>query len=325
VLSILGIGAAFPETILTNAVLRELLPVGEPFSEELLGGVLSRRSALPLSYLNETKNCDPEAGLKAALSSPTDLAVQAVEQALASAGIAKEQLGLILGDTATPSQSTPAEAQRVGERMQLKVDAYDVLGGGAALPLQLDVLSRWKSEKTPEYVLLLTSNTPSQRTDYRRLTEGRFVGDSAAAFVVSKQHAGKYSVTWSRYRSVPSQIDLFLFDRYQHCQLAQNAVAGYESLLSQELAEAKRHVRGSDFYCVLSGLCPESEQRVARFGGVAPDRLLSLTATHGHSLGSQVGSTLAHFGSTLKKGSSVVLVSVSAGSGVGSVVLHIEG
>lgn len=324
-ISILGVGGAYPETVITNQILSDLAQQGE-VTDASCGGIQSRRSALPLSYLLETRNVNPEAGLKSALQSPTDLVHQAADKALEMAGISKEQLGLIIGDSTTATQSTPSEAQRLGEKWQLKVDAYDVLGGGAAQLLQLNVVSRWKSERTPEYVLLVSANTPTQRCSYSRLTEATYLGDAASAMVVSRQHHGRFRLIWSRYSSNPTLTDLLTFDRYAPCTLAAQAIPAFESALSQELAEARRHAPGSEPpFCILSGLSPESEQKVLRFSGIPSDRLLSVTATHGHSLGSQVIATLAQLGGRIPAGASVILVSLSAGSGVASAVLQAQG
>ena len=146
---IIGVGAATPTTELSEQFLASigLTLAGEERTLLSRAGVTSRRVSLPLDYIREKGNRDVLEGRAVATISPTVLAVQAANQALSRAGICIEQVGLLLADTATPYQTCPSEAQRIAGALGVKIPAYDIIAGSAALPFYLELLSSWKPER----------------------------------------------------------------------------------------------------------------------------------------------------------------------------------
>jgi len=247
-LNLLGVGHAYPEAKLSNSELEILSGVeGSNFSVE--SGTLSRRTTLAWEYLKTTRNSDVSQAVHVASETPTDLAERAATLAVERAGISFDEIGLILGASATPLQTTPSEAQRLGARLDLKIPAYDLYGGGGDIALQLATLRSWKPTKVPKYVLCFSSNTPSQRVDYSKGIEGYLFGDGAAAVVVSVTQSGRFEVVSSNITVYPQYSSLMKIHLYAHVDIKYSELASWAdqamtgevtALLGQEDLSADR-------------------------------------------------------------------------------------
>ena len=247
-LNLLGAGHAYPDNVLSNGQLRELFGDKEVSGEQL--GIVSRRTTLPWEYIKTTKNQSPVEAQAVASETPTDLAERAATLAVERAGISFEEIGLILGATATPLQTTPSEAQRLGARLDLKIPAYDLYCGGGDLALQLATLASWKSNKVPDYVLCVSTNTPTERVNYSKGDEGFFFGDGAAAVVVSRKNPGKYKVISSNLRTYPAVSDIIEIELYGHAgvdfsRLKEWVVPGLRAEISSILENTQLSAKGA--------------------------------------------------------------------------------
>ncbi|NMC61905.1 MAG: hypothetical protein GYA55_01915, partial [SAR324 cluster bacterium] len=132
-LNIIGIGSAYPDTVIHNEDLLKTRGAHD-FTQLFPGAkIKARRSSLPLSYIEETGNTNTFAAQEVALISPTALGVKAAKDALESSGLQVGQLGLILGDTSTPIQTTPGEGQRIAGGLGIKGIAYDLVAASCSL------------------------------------------------------------------------------------------------------------------------------------------------------------------------------------------------
>ena len=230
---ILGAGAAVASNELSNDVLASLglvLTAQERLTLEG-AGVKTRRTSFPLSYIKERRNRDVLEGRAVVETTPTALGVDATRQALARAQVSVEQIGLVIADTATPHQTCPSEAQRIAGALGIKVPAYDVIAGSGALPFFIDLLRSWKPERLPEYMLCVSSNTPSQHVLYSESAlPAHLYGDGASAFVISPRVKGKLAVTDSHLR--------------RHGFLKQSSVIGQHVSFSQDTLLQSDEVRG---------------------------------------------------------------------------------
>lgn len=323
-LTVLGVGASFAETVLSNqllAELRETVAVSEGLSS---GGVTSRRSSLPVSYLRDTGNIDPRAAKGAAIVSPTELALRASTQALKQAGITPEQLGLILGDCSTPHQVTPAEGQRVAEKFGVTVPSYDLFTTAGPIPGHLDVLSSWAEDRMPEYALIFSTNTPSQRVNFRRGHEGCYMGDGAGAMVVSMKHSGRLALRDVASFFDPSESGIISFDIFDHAiipsasETAVHAIAlemGKKAIENNRLDPLKIKFIGPEF-SVGGGV------ELARKLGVSPQNHWSILAEVGNTLGASPILNLAARWNEVQKGDQVVCVQVGVGVSYGYAVFE---
>ena len=323
---LVGAGAAFPNVDLSDGALHAI--AGSPAAEQSRiverAGVRSRSISLRAEYVQGAKGSDFVQARQAAETTPSLLGAEAAKQALTRAGIAIEQVGLIIADTATPYQTCPSEAQRIGGVFGVKVPAYDVVGGAKAFPLFFDLLKRWKADRFPEYVLCVSTNTPSQHVNYGVDSVGAaLLGDSAAAFVVSRVHPGKWEVQSANLEASGKRGPAITVSRsavvnvenvVRQQDVAQAMVSEFESL-ERDVPEAIRSglFIGPELYA-------SDFQTIAAERGIPRERVVSLTGEYGYSLGSSQGIALASLWEQVSPGQIVVLLHYGDGM-IGRTVL----
>lgn len=158
-----------------------ILGFGKAFPNHTLGD--GRFTSLPIPYINETKNIPIKNALMHAVSSPSKIGEIALKNALENSKISKEELEYIIGDTATPWETCPSEAQRITGRLGLKIPAYDVIGIGCALSTALFSFTRWN--EVPPLIGWVSTNLLTQVIDFRDDLEKKIFGDGAGACVLS--------------------------------------------------------------------------------------------------------------------------------------------
>ena len=190
-LNILGVGSAHPKHELPNAFLENLgIESTASWIVEKIG-ISTRRTVLPLSYIQETHNRDPREAVRVASHTPTDLGAEAALAALKRAGIKARQVGMIICNGCTPLQTAPVEAQRLAAALKIEGPAFDVFTACPAFALHLDFLRNFREEELPDYVLCVSTATLTQVVDYKNRSDSAIWGDGAAAWVVSAKHPGK--------------------------------------------------------------------------------------------------------------------------------------
>lgn len=325
-LHILGIGTAYPDTIITNEILVELS--GGAISREALEGIgiSTRSSVLPLDYLRATGNVDTKAGEKAMAQSPTDLAFKATAVALARAGLSAEQVGLIMGDACSPVETTPSEAQRLGARLNIKSNAYDVTTSGTALVLHLAMLDALHPEKLPDVIVCVSANTPTQQVNYRTGEGAPYFGDAATAIVVSPRLRGKLTLRDVDH-AVDSAATLLAFDTYGHVRIDAPKLSEY---MGKKAAERCVHlVSTKPVDCGTLWMVPPqfdsvSNAAVVNGGGVEADAVWSNMAHRGYTIGAATFSVLADRWDELRSGDDIAIIGVGGGSNFGHALVHVE-
>jgi 3-oxoacyl-[acyl-carrier-protein] synthase-3 len=327
---IIGAGAAYPDTELTNEFLQSL---GLGLTEDercVLSrlGIHSRRTTLPLEYIASTKNLDVVGARTQATLSPTELGVRAARQALERAGITIEQVGLVIADSATPYQTCPAEAHRIAGAFGVKVASYDIVGGSGAIPLYLEMLSTWKPERIPEYVLCVSTNTPSQQVSFADPSLSAYVfGDAAAAVVLSTRHTGKLRVVDSYLRKQSAYKPVVSVKH--HISFAAEHLLPQEEVLTlieqglTRLSE-KFGLKTDDLVFVGPQLfCGDLSGCASRLG-IPSDRVTLETVDKGYALGASTGVALASRWDRITVGQQVVVLHVGDGLWSGSILLASE-
>ena len=194
---LLGVGSAFPSNTLSDGMLHDLGTSCSVSEQQIIErvGVRERTVSLPIEFVRSSHGADIVEARKASIISPTALGAEAASRALGRAGISIEQIGLIIADCATPYQTCPSEAQRVAGSFGVKVPSYDLTLGSAAIPMVLNILDSWRDERVPEYVLFVSTNTPSLHVRYGvDNLSARIFGDAACALVLSRKHQGQWRV-----------------------------------------------------------------------------------------------------------------------------------
>lgn len=226
-LSLLSIGYAHPRNIIDN---KFILSLGADTNEQWIMdklGISSRRSVLPLSYIQESKNKDPSKALEVSEMTPTDLAVEAAKMALSRAGITASQVGLLICDCCFPNQVSPVESQRIAEKLGINVNAYDVLTACPAFALHADYLMNFEATKLPEYILTVTTSAFTQTVNYTDRTDPIIWGDGAAAAVYSAKNSGKLKVLYTFFDSDPTRNQAVVIDRYKYFKQDGRAVRDF--------------------------------------------------------------------------------------------------
>jgi 3-oxoacyl-[acyl-carrier-protein] synthase III len=324
---VVGVGTAFPESSISDGELAEIGVTLGAGDREFLArvGVASRAVSVPVDHIKQTGNGDIFAAWNVAQATPTSLGVAAVKASLAQVGIGIESIGLVLADTATPYQTCPSEAQRIAGEFGLKVPAYDIVGGVGAIASFLSTLSAWKPERLPDYILCVSTNTPSQQVRYREDGVcGALLGDAAVALVLSPRDArgGRVASTSllseRGYRTpvVIAEKACFHLDRV----LSTDAVKRYlESEIRSLLEVTPGLLRDGVF--VPPQLYATEAAKVLGQHGIEPHRVVTTVRERGFSLGSSSGVALASVWPALSTGSPIVVL--HCGDGLcGSVVVE---
>jgi 3-oxoacyl-[acyl-carrier-protein] synthase-3 len=215
-LSILGMGHAQPEINIDNKFIEDLdVGTNATWITEKIG-IQSRTISIPLDYIKETKNQNPEDTIKVATHTSTDLAVKAANIALNRAGISPSQVGLVICNCCAPSCVTPTESVRIANALGIQSNAYEVFTACPAFALHMDYLSNFEESQLPEYVLCVSTATLSHHTNYLDRSDGAIWGDGAAAWIVSAKHIGKISVLDTYFMADPTRAAAVVVDRFKH-------------------------------------------------------------------------------------------------------------
>jgi 3-oxoacyl-[acyl-carrier-protein] synthase III len=322
---VLGVASASPSIVVAGDEPREYAVSASSLAAR--AGVRSKRISLPLDYVRETGNVDPLEGWKVAAATPTSLGVQAVRDLLQRTGVSIEQIGLVLGDTGTPYQTCPSEAQRIVGELGVKTAAFDVVGGIGAVPHFISVVARWSASRIPDYLLYVSTNTPSQHVNYRLdpNSAGLF-GDAAVAVLLAKENvAGARSmrVAYSAFRAEAARRSPVVIERSLRVDdRALMSPAQLEQYISDEMQLLKRFdpsITETAMF-VAPQLYSADAEGVLGSHGVSAHRVVSGVADIGFSLGSAHGVALAKVWDDVEPGRAVVLMHCGDGQ-CGSVVL----
>jgi 3-oxoacyl-[acyl-carrier-protein] synthase III len=170
-IGILGTGCYVPERVLTNKDLEEIVNTNNDWILERTG-IAERRIVAPDE-------------------SNVTMAVAAARQALATAGIAPEDLSYIILGTNTPTHYFPAGAIQVQEALGLNGvgAAFDIQAGCTGFNYGLYVAERMVAPEG-KYALVIGSDTNSRFTDWTERSTCVLFGDGAGAVVVGPVEQG---------------------------------------------------------------------------------------------------------------------------------------
>lgn len=162
---ILGIGHYVPEKVLTNFDLEKMVDTSDEWITERTG-IKQRHIA--------------EAG-----EATSDLSVKAAEKALADAGVAAEELDLIIVATASPDHAFPSTACLVQDRIGAKnAAAFDLSAGCSGFVYSLGVASQMIKSGLYNKALIIGAETLSRIMNWKDRNTCVLFGDGAGAAVV---------------------------------------------------------------------------------------------------------------------------------------------
>jgi len=165
--SIAGLGNYLPEETITNADLARLVDTSDEWITERTG-IKSRRRA-------------------AAADSTSDLGARAAEAALEDAGLAPEEIDLVVLATATPDAPVPASSCRVQQTLGLSnAAAMDLNAGCSGFLYGLHTANAFVASGAARNVLVIGAEILTRVTDYTDRRTCVLFGDGAGACVVSE-------------------------------------------------------------------------------------------------------------------------------------------
>ncbi len=165
---IIGTGSSVPRKVLTNKDFESLV---DTTNEWILArtGIKERHIA--------------EAG-----ESASTFAYRAAQSALEMAGVAADELDLIVVGTITPDMPTPSVACLLQHRLKAsRAAAFDVSAGCTGFIYALTVADTFIKAGTYKKILVIGAETLSKITDYQDRTTCILFGDGAGAVVLSRE------------------------------------------------------------------------------------------------------------------------------------------
>jgi hypothetical protein len=210
---------------------------------------------------------------------------------------------MVWGATQSPLETTPFESQRVARDLGLKVPAFDVQTGAADVFSQMLLLSRWREDEVPEYVLCVSASEASMHLDFSTGDERFFFGDGASAAIVSTRHSGVCSVLQGERRQSLEGLEVVNLDILGHLRADVKSFVDY---LSRHDSALKKQLGERDFFAALG-----------------PDHFFD---RHGYLLGAHTSAAFEDFmyseKCTLETGKECLISLAGSGGGQGHIVIR---
>ena len=180
-----GLGHFYPENVVTNRFLSDLdIGSSVEWIEERVG-IRERHTVLPLEYIRETKNRDVRAAQEASIYTNGQTAAAAARMALERAGIATENIGMVVSGSSAPDVASPAEASTVAAQLGIDVPAFDMNSACTSFALQIHFLSNMNPGVLPPYILITQPENLTRCIDFSDRRSACLFGDGSTAAVVS--------------------------------------------------------------------------------------------------------------------------------------------
>ncbi|MEM8935103.1 MAG: beta-ketoacyl-ACP synthase III [Pseudomonadota bacterium] len=167
---ITGVGAYLPERILTNHDVERLADTSDEWIRQR-SGVTQRHFA-----------ADGQA--------TSDLMVEAAKNALNSAALEPNDIGLIIVGTVTPDKVFPSTAVYVQEKLNIPpCTAFDVVAACAGFVYGLDLAAKFVRSGEVNHALVIGGERLSGLIDWEERSTCALFGDGAGACILSGQKA----------------------------------------------------------------------------------------------------------------------------------------
>lgn len=275
----------------------------------------------------------------------TDLGVGAARAALDAAGLAPEDLDLVLGACGSRAQPLPGPAVLIHRGLGLGesgVPALDVDSTCLSFVSALDVAAMWIAAGRARRVLVVSAEVATAAVDWSHPESAGLFGDGAAAVVLGPSEDGdaallaarhetySHAADWCRVRGggtalpprAPGATDadfLFEMDGPRLFRLAAHALPDFAERL---VADAGLDLDAIDL--VIPHQASASTLRLLGRRLGVEDRLVSIVETHGNCVAASIPLALHHAvtAGRLRRGDTALLIGTSAGVSLGGLVLR---
>ena len=215
-LNLLALGHFNPPNEITNQFLEELdIGTNDDWILERTG-IRTRRTALPLEYIRETKNAEPRAALEAAEFRNAQMGAKAAEHALERAGVSAADVGLLIGGGCAPDTVSPAEACNIGRELGVEAACVDFNSACSSFSAGVYMLSLMDPAKLPPIVLLVCAEAMTRTVDYSDRSASVLWGDGSLAAVFSTKEKGRAELIGQTLTSDPQGSDKVVVPRLGH-------------------------------------------------------------------------------------------------------------
>jgi len=242
---IVGVGAYAPERVLTNDDLERMVETSNEWILERTG-IRERRIAAPEQ-------------------ASSDLALAAAREALAEAGVAPEELDLVIVATNSPDMFFPATACLVQDALGARrAGAFDVSAGCTGFIYALAIGSQFIMTGTAEKVLVAGADSLSKMVNWEDRSTCILFGDAAGAVVLEPVPEG-YGLLAVELRADGSGGPLLTLP-----------AGGSRLPASRETVDRKLHtihMQGREIFKFAVRVMGEAALEVLRKAGVSPDRV----------------------------------------------------
>jgi 3-oxoacyl-[acyl-carrier-protein] synthase-3 len=313
---IIGTGAALPPRRVTNEELAERVETSHEWIVERTG-----IEARHIAGDGETT---------------ATLATEAARKALAAAGLAADQIGLIVLATATPDQTFPASATRV--QTALGIDdciAFDVQAVCTGFLYALSIADNMVKGGMADHALVIGSETFSRILDWEDRTTCVLFGDGAGAVVLSARDADDQGILATRLHADGRHNDLLYVDggvsttgtvgklRMKGKEVFRHAVVNLADVLG-EVLEAAGHRPEEVDWVVPHQANKRILDATAKKLGLDPSRVIITVDQHANTSAASVPLALdvAVRDGRIKKGDLVVLEAMGGGFTWGAAVVR---
>lgn len=168
--SIKSVGTFVPAGILTNADLEKMVQTSDTWIRDRTG-IVERH----IAAVDETS---------------TDLAIAAVLDALAAAGLRGEDTDLIVCSTSTPDSMFPSVASRVQERLNARGPAFDVQAACTGFLYAMSIADRFVSGGESSQAVVIGTETLTKIMNFKDRGTCVVFGDGAGAVVLGPARNG---------------------------------------------------------------------------------------------------------------------------------------
>lgn len=292
-------------------------------------GIRERRTVLPLDYIRATRNADVRAGQEAALYSNVETGRRAAQHALARAGLAATDIGMVVVGGCCPEMQIPAEACRIAQALGLEVPAFDLNSACSSFGTGLHVLAAMSG--LPRYVLVVNPENTTRAVSYSDRATAVLWGDATSAAIVSAEVPARARIVETTLASSPAGAGSVVIPRFGHFSQDGGAVQRFaikttQACLEALLPGARARLRetGGRLHFIGHQANLLVLESVARRAGLGWDEQWHNVIQYGNTGAAGAPSVLSQHWDQLRAGESVLVAVVGSGLTWSSLRIDIE-
>ena len=315
---ILGAGHYHPGNVIDNKFL-ESLDIGTS-DEWILDrvGINTRRTVLPLDYIQTTRNQDPRIAHELAPNAVTELGVFAAQLAMKRAKIDPSDIKLCIASVSIPQACIPANACLMASELGINAPSLDLNSACSSLLAGLHFI---KNMNISGPILLIQSETYTMATNYNNRETAVLWGDGASAIIVSHDIAGKAKVIETTFESRPKDCLTIQIPYGGHFKQEGNRVQRFAITQTESLFNSLNKMSpDTNFIGHQANL--RMLESVAKRINVSEDRHFFNVDKYGNCGAAGAGSVLSEKWDDFLSGERLIIATVGAGLSWGGGIIN---